>query len=156
MRNWKERWDPNAEFVFNKRLKLGLDTENPWVLPGDPVDKEALGICRLHRWWDAGMISLDKESDNTPKPHIMRITQRCFEVRVPGKKILRFGTKQEADASLRALTGQLLKKDEVAENTPFIEKMNKLIWALHTAEGTEKIKGMKQAIARRHEVMSDS
>ena len=85
MRNWKERWDPEAEFVYNKRLKMGLDPENPWVMPGDPVDKLALGIRRLHRWWDAGTIRLDVERAEAPKPMILRITSKCFEVRVPGR-----------------------------------------------------------------------
>jgi len=152
MRNWKERWDPNAEFVFNKTMNLGLDSENPRVVPGDPVDKTTLGLRRLQHWWNAGFIRLDKTADNAPKPCIIRITTNCYEVRIPGKKIIRVNTKQEADATLRALTGKLLKKGEDAESAPYIEKLNKLIWALHTSEGVEKVKGMPQAIARLHEV----
>ena len=152
MRSWRERWDPDAEFVYNKRLKLGLDPENPWVQPGDPVDKLAIGIRRLHRWWDAGMIRLDKERDNAPKPTIVRLTEKCFEVRVPGKKIIRVGNKQEADSLLRMMTDQIGQTDK---SQPYVEKLNKLMWAVHSKHGVEKIKGMNQAIERLHEVARD-
>lgn len=148
MRNWKERWDPDAEFVFNKRLKLGLDAENPWVMPGDPVDKLALGIRRLHRWWDAGMISLSKTPVEAPKAKVLRVTAKCFEVRVPGKKTLRFDSKDEAMQAL-----EVIEEQSTTEDTPHIEKLNKRTWALHTKEGVEKIDGMGKAIERLHEVV---
>lgn len=77
MRHWKQKWDPNADLVFAKRLKLGLDPENPWVEPGDPVPKcrrhkarivenerrvksdgQYLGIHRLYMWFRAGIVEL--------------------------------------------------------------------------------------------------
>lgn len=153
MRNWKERWNPDAEFVFNKTMNLGLDPENPRVVPGDPVDKEALSLRRLQHWWNAGFIRLDKEADNSPRPRIVRITTGCYEVRVPGKQIIRVNTKQEADATLRVLTGNPKKLDADGD-LPYITKLNKLMWALHSDSGVESIKGMKVAIARLHEVAS--
>ncbi len=60
IRHWKQRWDPGADFVFLKRMKLGLDPKHPVALPGDPVPKgdARLGRGRLKRWWDAGFIGL--------------------------------------------------------------------------------------------------
>lgn len=151
MRNWKERWDANAEFVFNKTLNLGLDPNSPKVVPGDPVDKEALGLARLKHWWNAGFIRLDKERDNAPKARIVRITSKCFEVRVPGKQIIRVNTKEEADATLRLLTGQESPVKEEDKNLPYMTKLNQAMWALHTAKGTESIRGFSAAIVRLHE-----
>lgn len=152
MRNWKERWDPNAEFVFNKTMNLGLDPANPKVVPGDPVDKEALGLGRLKHWWNAGMIRLDIEADNAPRARIVRITTSCFEVRVPGKQIIRVNTKEEADATLRMLTGKMKPVVKEEENYPSLTKLNKTMWALRTSNGTESIRGFSAAVARLHEV----
>lgn len=58
IRHWKQRFDPSADFVFTKRRHLGLDPENPWVNPGDPVPKEQLGVHRLKTWWRARYIAL--------------------------------------------------------------------------------------------------
>ncbi len=60
VRHWKQRYDPDAKFVFLKRLKLGLNVKKPWVLPGDPVPTGdvRLGRGRLKRWWEAGIIGL--------------------------------------------------------------------------------------------------
>jgi hypothetical protein len=153
MRNWKERWDANAEFVFNKTMNLGLDPANPRVVPGDPVDKEALGLGRLKHWWNAGFIRLDIEADNAPKARIVRITTNCFEVRVPGKQIIRVNTKEEADSTLRMLTGQ--KSPAKKEGgLPYMTKLNQAMWALHTVKGTESIRGFNAAVARLHEAAS--
>jgi hypothetical protein len=61
MRHWRQRWDPEAELVFLRRLRMGDDPERPFVLPGDPVTSEIrtkLGTHRLRRWWDAGAVGL--------------------------------------------------------------------------------------------------
>lgn len=61
MRHWKQQWDPNAALVFLKRLRMGDDPENPYVLPGDPVTKAIrakLGTNRLRRWWEARVVGL--------------------------------------------------------------------------------------------------
>ena len=155
MRSWKERWDPNAEFVFNKTMNLGLDAENPRVVPGDPVDKEAIGLGRLKHWWNAGMIRLDIEADNSPRARIVRITTSCYEVRVPGKQIIRVNTKEEADSALRMLTGNMKPAAKDEGNYPALTKLNKTMWALHTKDGTESIRGFSNAVARLHEVSRD-
>ena len=58
IRHWKQRYDPDAKFVFLKRMRLGLDPKKPNVVPGDPVPSGdiRLGRGRLKRWWDAGII----------------------------------------------------------------------------------------------------
>ena len=55
LRHWRQRWSPTADLVFLKRLKMG----DGQVVPGDPVTpaiREKLGLHRLRRWWDAGVI----------------------------------------------------------------------------------------------------
>ncbi len=148
MRSWKEHWNPDAEFVFTKTMNLGVDPAHPRVTPGDHVDKESLGLRRLKHWWNAGFIRLDIEADNAPKARIVRITTKCFEVRVPGKRIIRVNTKQEAESTLRILTGNL---NTNGENLPFLTKLNKTMWSLHSKNGVESIKGMKAAVSRLHE-----
>ncbi len=57
LRHWKQRWSPTADLIFLKKLKLG----DGFVLPGDPVTpeiREKLGLHRLRRWWDAGVLAL--------------------------------------------------------------------------------------------------
>lgn len=57
-RHWKQRWNPDAEFVFLKRLKLGIEGHE-FVQPGDPVPKaHPLIRNRLRRWWAAEIIGL--------------------------------------------------------------------------------------------------
>ncbi len=60
VRHWKQRFDPDAKFVFLRRLKLGLDPKRPIVVPGDPVPTGdvRLGRARIKRWWHAGIIGL--------------------------------------------------------------------------------------------------
>lgn len=58
LRHWKQRWDPDADLVFTKRLRLGLDPEKPFVTAGDPVPKDRFSIHRLKVWWRAGYVQL--------------------------------------------------------------------------------------------------
>lgn len=59
-RHWKQKFDPDAKFIFLRRLKLGLDPKNPVVQPGDPVPTGdvRLGKHRLKKWWAAEIIGL--------------------------------------------------------------------------------------------------
>jgi len=60
-RNWKHRWDPSADFVYLKRLRMGDDPQRPFVLPGDRVsdaERAKLGLARLRRWFEAGVVGL--------------------------------------------------------------------------------------------------
>lgn len=58
IRHWKQTFDPDADFVYTKRKLMGLDPENPYVNPGDLVDKSAFNIHRLKMWWKCGFIAL--------------------------------------------------------------------------------------------------
>lgn len=100
IRSWKERWDPKAEFVFAKRLKLGL-ADQAVVLPGDPVDKTQFSLQRLRRWWTAGAIRLaDQTSKPKDTPCVVRLTADVWETRVPGQEPMRFNSLGAAQAAL--------------------------------------------------------
>lgn len=115
LRSWKERWHPDAEFVFAKRLKMGLDPEKPWVLPGDPVDKNLFGLSRLRRWWEARVIRLAKPDVN-PQPEkvgrIVRLTNTVWEVRRPGRDPQRVDSRGEADRLLAEHEATLVQTEK--------------------------------------------
>lgn len=98
IRSWKERWDPQAEFVFAKRLKLGL-ADQPVVMPGDPVDKVQFSLQRLRRWWTAGAIRL-AAFVKKDAPSIVRLTAEVWEARIPGQEPTRFSSLGAAQAAL--------------------------------------------------------
>lgn len=56
IRHWKQHWNANAPMIYRKRLLvLGEQLE-----AGAPVTEEhikTIGISRLKRWWDAGMLA---------------------------------------------------------------------------------------------------
>jgi len=58
VRHWKDVFDPTSDFVFIKRMKLGLPGHEV-VQAGDAVTgamKHALGRERLKIWWTARVI----------------------------------------------------------------------------------------------------
>lgn len=55
VRHWRERFDPDAEFVWLRRTKL---TGERWVNPGDRVDKALCPPGRLRTLWNTGRIAL--------------------------------------------------------------------------------------------------
>ncbi len=58
VRSWKEHWDPSADLIFLKRLKLDVDGAVT-VQPGDPVTprmREVLGTHRLKIWWNGRFV----------------------------------------------------------------------------------------------------
>lgn len=58
VRHWKEVFDPTGEFIFIKRMKLGIPGHE-FVSPGDALTPEVrakLGDHRLKVWWDARVI----------------------------------------------------------------------------------------------------
>ena len=77
IRHWKQRYDPDAKFVFLKRLKLGLDPKKPVVAPGDPVPTGdiRLGRARIKRWWHAGIIGRADWVD----PDVAKLAKRATE-----------------------------------------------------------------------------
>lgn len=56
LRHWKQKWDPRAEFVFTRRVRVG-PAKAPWAAAGSPVDK-ALYARLLKKWWKAGLIAI--------------------------------------------------------------------------------------------------
>lgn len=62
-RHYKQRWDPNAEFVWRRRCLLRSELEEPYTAPGDRVDKNQLASGKLRMLWNAGYIEL---ADWTP------------------------------------------------------------------------------------------
>ena len=78
LRHWKQRWDKNAPLVFLKKLRMG----DGQVLPGDPVTdeiREKLGLHRLRRWWEAGVIA---RADQPLPNHIQRAMAPAAEPEV--------------------------------------------------------------------------
>jgi hypothetical protein len=71
VRNWKERFDLEAEFVFTKSLRYG----DGYVYPGDRVPKEEIKAHRLRVWWNGGFISR-ADSATAPKREEIRVEQR--------------------------------------------------------------------------------
>ena len=60
-RHWKQRWDPTAELVFARRLRIGDNPKKPFALPGEKVTKkhrEKLGANRLRMWFENGTLAL--------------------------------------------------------------------------------------------------
>lgn len=133
MRHWKQRFTPDAKFVFLKRLKLGLDAKKPWVMPGDPVPTGdvRLGRGRLKKWWDAGIIGLADWVD----PDVVKRDKRkqdAEEVRealeaaaeaLPGllaqAEELK-ATKEPEEAALAELEGDLLSMKALLERAKFL------------------------------------
>lgn len=54
-RHWRQRFDPNADFVFRRSVLFNGER----VQIGQPVDKTALGVRhRLRLWWEARIVEL--------------------------------------------------------------------------------------------------
>jgi hypothetical protein len=89
IRHWKQHWDPDADLVFAKRLRMGDDPEKPFVLPGEKVTDEhraKLGLVRLRHWFENG--TLEIANFMAPEP------QREAALRVNGDRLTE---KLEAD-----------------------------------------------------------
>ena len=59
MRHWKQHWDPKAELVAKRRLRMGDDPKKPFVMPGEIISqaqREKLGLNRLRRWFENGTL----------------------------------------------------------------------------------------------------
>ena len=55
LRHWKQRYDPNAAFVFRRRVVWNGATHEP----GDPIPEElAANRTKLRRFWESGWIEL--------------------------------------------------------------------------------------------------
>lgn len=141
MRSWRERWDPDAEFVFTKRLRLGLDPEKPFVLPGEPVPKDKLSLSRLRRWWDANVIKLANAPDpKADRPTIRRLTSAVWEVRIPGRKPFRTNDRGEAE--------------RMCVQQPSLTQVNSQVWELQVPGAPAvRIRGRNKAQAALQEAL---
>jgi len=78
-RHWKQRWDPNAELVFVRRMRVGTKAK-PYAQPGDKVTKalrDRIGPHRLRRWFETGV--LDIANWEAPEPQ----RERALRVNTP-------------------------------------------------------------------------
>ena len=143
LRSWKERWHPDAEFVYAKRLRMGIDPKNPWVLPGDPVDKTMFGLSRLRRWWEARVIKLADPNSIVADPNcprIVRLTNTAWEFRVPGQKAQRTNSLGDAKALWDEYEAGL-KQDEIC-----LKQLNSQMWELQIpGQEPKKIRGKNKA-----------
>lgn len=67
MRHWKQRFNPKADFVWNRPIVI----EGRQFLKGDPIPKEILAKInqhRLRRWWEARAIALAPVQAAAPAP----------------------------------------------------------------------------------------
>lgn len=98
IRNWRQRWDPNADLVFNRRVRLGDNPRKPFALPGDKVTKKMrskFGLNRLRRWFETGIVSLANWT--APEP------QRGYALRARAQRERELDERVKVDAQrLRA------------------------------------------------------
>lgn len=74
MRHWKQHWDPDADLVFLRSMKIGEG-----VKPGDPVTpamRQQLGLPRLRRFWRAQVVGL-ADFDPTSRSRKIEATITC-------------------------------------------------------------------------------
>jgi hypothetical protein len=60
-RHYKQHWDPKADLVFARRLRIGSNPKKPFAMPGEKVTKkirEKLGANRLRRWFENGTLEI--------------------------------------------------------------------------------------------------
>lgn len=60
-RHFKQRWDPQADLVYLKKLRMGDNPKKPFVFPGEKVTKkmrDKLGLGRLKTWFQYGFLGL--------------------------------------------------------------------------------------------------
>ena len=113
-RHWKQHWDPSADFVFLRRLRMDGGSVPNFVLPGDPVTdemRERMGLARLRRWWDARAIGL-AEFDPTTRSRKPESTE------TPAAGIAHTGrgwyTVTFADGETKRVRGESQAREELA------------------------------------------
>lgn len=78
--HWRERWSPDAELVFLRRMKLLDET----FVPGDDVPEDVrkhIGLSRLRFWFKGGFIGLkDYKAQRTGKPIRRRSTGEPVDI----------------------------------------------------------------------------
>lgn len=110
-RHWKQHFDPDADYVFSRPMKVGLDPENPNVIPGDDVPKELCDRNRLQLWFNAGFIEIkdwqtlqDKEAGIKPAPSfqgsVVSRGRGWFSVTFPDRSSKNIRGQQKAEEAL--------------------------------------------------------
>jgi len=106
-RHWKEVFDPSNEFIFLKKLKLGIPGHEV-VAPGDAMADEVratLGEHRLKVWWNARVIGSREyavAAGIVPAEMRVRPTGRgWFEVTLPSGGIKKVRGREQAEKLLQ-------------------------------------------------------
>ncbi len=82
-RHWKQHWDPSADLVAKRRLRMGDDPNKPFVLPGEIItqaQREKLGLNRLRRWFENGTLQLADFVAPEPQRRLALQTRPCAPV----------------------------------------------------------------------------
>jgi len=78
-KDWRQRWDPNAELVFCRRVRIG--GRRGFAMPGDKVSKalrKSVKPNTLRLWFETGIVEL---ADWTPpEPQRRRAIARREQV----------------------------------------------------------------------------
>lgn len=118
-RHWKQHWDPNADLIFRKRLRMGDKPEKPFCLPGEPVTKEQrekLGPARLRRWFENGTLELANFTPPEPQRELALQKQRDDELESQKLKVeadeLESQKQKDKDELKRVNADRLTKKLE--------------------------------------------
>jgi len=111
LRHWKERYDPERDLFFLKRLRMG----DGYVFPGDPVTeemREKLGPHRLKTWWKGGTIAHEvpagamhrvAEQKEGTYPKVLKSNTSWFTVEVSEGDVRKVNGRKALDELLESL-----------------------------------------------------
>lgn len=111
-RHWKEVFDPTNEFIFLKKLKLGVPGHEV-VAPGDAMADEVratLGEHRLKVWWNARVIGSREYAiaagivpQEVAKSRVRPTGRGWFEVELPDGSIRKIRGRESAEQLLHPI-----------------------------------------------------
>jgi hypothetical protein len=108
MRDWRQTFDPDAEFVYRKRRKFAHEPSG-FTEPGALVSEQArtaLGAHKLKMWWRAGWIQLADQvkvkplTEDSPEQAIRHLGAGWYDVTVGGN-VVRCRTLKKAHEILK-------------------------------------------------------
>lgn len=121
LRHWKQRFDPKADFIFTRRMTLGLPGLER-VEPGDVVPRGTIHPNRLRIWWRARVIAIKDWAPRAPAvqpkklPPLQARVEACgggwFAVTVQG-----FDTAPQRVRGRQAVDALLAELDAVEAST---------------------------------------
>ncbi len=82
MRHWKQHWDPKADLVARRRLRMGDNPKKPFVMPGEVISqaqREKLGLNRLRRWFENGTLELAEFKAPEPQRRLALQQREIFD-----------------------------------------------------------------------------